>query len=156
MPRTTNKAGVELIKSFEGFSSKPYKCSAGKFTIGYGSTYLADGSPVTANTPAITQNAAEQLLAVTLKKYEADVERLVKVPLNDNQFSALVSFVYNLGAGSLEASTLLKKLNERDYHTAASQLLVWCKFKDPSTGQMTTSSGLLRRRMAEKALFLKV
>ena len=151
MARSTNRAGVQLIKQFEGFSSKPYLCPAGRWTIGYGSTQLLDGFPVTQSTPDMPKDAAETLLAHSLKEFEADVARLVTVPLNENQFSALVSFVYNLGSGALAGSTLLKKLNSRDYHTAGLNFPLWCKAK--IDGELVTVSGLLRRRLAEKDLF---
>jgi len=97
---------AELIKGFEGFSPKAYLCPAGVPTIGYGHT----GNVRPEDT--VTQTEADALLEKDLEKFEAGVRKLVKVPLNDNQFAALVSFAYNVGLGNLGTSTLLKQLNE--------------------------------------------
>lgn len=149
MARKLNKASLDLIKSFEGLSLKVYKDSIGIPTIGYGTTFYEDGKKVTMNDPEITETRAEQLLAIHLDTFAASVEKLVQVPLTDNQFGALCSFVYNLGAGSLSQSTLLKKLNAKDYAGAALEFEKWNK----AGGQVLP--GLTRRRQAEKALFLQ-
>lgn len=136
-----NKA-VELIKGFEGFSAKAYICPAGKPTIGYGHT----GNVRPEDT--ITKEEAEKLLAKDLEKFESGVKKLVKVPLNDNQFAALVSFAYNVGLGNFDTSTLLKQLNEGHYDLAADQFLRWTK------GGGKELPGLVKRRAAERAVFL--
>jgi lysozyme len=145
----TSQAGLGLIKQFEGLRLKPYLCSAGVATIGYGSTMYADGRKVTLKDAAITESQAIELLANTLGKYEKAVNDYVKVPLTQNEFDALVSFTYNLGAGNLLSSTLLKKLNAGDKAGAANQFEVWNK----AGGKVL--QGLVTRRAAEKALFLK-
>lgn len=96
----------------------------------------------------IKQETAERLLKTGLVSYESDVSRTVKVGLTQGQFDATVSFTYNLGAGSLSTSTLLRKLNAGDYAGAADEFLRWNK----AGGKVL--NGLTRRREAERALFL--
>lgn len=139
---------VELIKSFEGFRSKPYLCPAGIPTIGYGSTRDINGAPITLKHPAITEQEAMNLLRISLASYEAAVRRYVKVPLTQNQFDALVDFAYNAGAKNLQTSTLLKKLNAGDYAGAAQQFGKWV-YADG-----IILPGLVKRREAERLLFL--
>ncbi|WP_440216300.1 lysozyme [Chromobacterium piscinae] len=138
----TNAAGISLIKQFEGVRLAAYQDMVGVWTIGYGHT----GPEVKAGM-AITQQQADQLLAADLETFEAGVGRTVTVPLNANQFSALVSFSYNLGLGNLRSSTLLRLLNQGDYAGAAAQFLRWNR----AGGQVV--AGLTRRRQAEQALF---
>lgn len=146
----TNQAGLDLIKSFEGLKLSPYKDSVGVATIGIGSTYYEDGTHVQMSDSAITEERALQLLANTLAKtFEPGVTSCTSsVSVTDNQFSALVCFAYNVGLGNLKSSTLLKKLLAGDVAGAADQFLVW----DKAGGQVL--AGLLRRRTAERALFL--
>lgn len=148
MSRKTNKAGIDLIKTWEGLSLKPYKCPADIPTIGYGATFYEDGTKVTMQDPNITEARAEELLIKHIETFAREVENLIKVNLTDNQFAALVSFTYNLGARNLKTSTLLKKLNSGDYAGAANEFEKWNK----AGGKVL--SGLIRRRQAEKALFL--
>ena len=148
MTRKINKAGIDLVKQFEGLSLKPYKCPADIPTIGYGATYYEDGKKVTLQDPNITEARAEQLLVAHLDKFCKIVESLVKVTLTDNQFAALVSFTYNLGEGNLKSSTLLKKLNASNYADTATEFEKWNK----AAGKVL--AGLTKRRQAEKALFL--
>lgn len=137
----TGKRGIELIKEFEGFSRNPYLCPAGVWTIGYGST-----KGVKKNTKPITKQDAEKLLINDLTDAERAVRSFVKVPLTQNQFDALVSFTFNLGAGALSRSTLLKMLNAGDYDLE-SQFLRWVR----AGGKILP--GLARRRQAEADLF---
>ncbi|MGY8627670.1 lysozyme [Chromobacterium violaceum] len=139
----TNAAGISLIKQFEGVRLAAYQDMVGVWTIGYGHT----GPDVKAGL-AITQQQADQLLAADLEKFETGVGKAVIVPLNANQFSALVSFSYNLGLGNLRSSTLLRLLNKGDYDGAAAQFPRWNR----AGGQAVP--GLTRRRKAEQALFL--
>lgn len=141
--RRINKAGLDLIKSFEGLRLKAYKDAVGIWTIGYG--HIKTATPGM----SISEPEAEALLRGDLEEAQGAVTRLVKVPLNDNEYAALVSFVFNLGAGSLSRSTLLKKLNAGDRAGAAQQFLVWNK----AGGKVL--AGLTRRREAERDLFLK-
>lgn len=149
MARKTNKAGLDLIKSFEGLYLKPYLCPASIPTIGYGSTYYEDNTKVSLQDPAITEERAVQLLQSHLEEHERYVEKLVKININDNQFSALVSFCYNVGPSSLKKSTLLRLLNDGDIAGAGEQFLRWNKANGKEL------PGLTRRRQAERSLFLK-
>ena len=163
----TGQAGKALIKQFEGLPKPiikkakdgtvttlypPYICPAGYPTLGYGSRYKADGKEVTMKDKAIPLSECDALLDNTLGTYEDAVNRLVKVPLTQNMFDALVCFVYNLGEANLRISTLLKYLNKGDYQAAADQLLVWNKAR--VRGTMVAMPGLTRRRVAERELFL--
>ena len=139
----TSEKGRQFIQGWEGFSAVPYLCSGGVWTNGYGHT-----KGVTAHTPAITKAEADALFAIDLKRFELSVMRLITASLNQNQFDALVSFVYNLGGGALQRSTLRSKLNRGDYADAADEFLKWVR----AGGKM--SRGLWRRREAERALFL--
>ena len=146
--RELNQDTLELIKSFEGWYPKAYKDPVGIWTIGYGHTDMAGPPKVTPNL-TLTREEGEELLRRDLKKYQAGVERLVKVSLNDNQYGALVSFTYNLGEGNLGKSTLLRKLNQGDYIGASKEFAKW----DKAGGKVL--KGLTRRREAERVLFLK-
>lgn len=139
--------GINLIKQFEGCRLTAYQDSVGVWTIGYGWTQPVDGKPV-AKGMTITQQKANQLLTEGVDQYEKGVTNLVTVPLNQNQFDALVDFAYNLGVNALKGSTLLKKLNAGDYAGAANEFTKWNKAGGKEL------AGLTRRREAEKSLFL--
>jgi len=151
MPRQVSRAGLDLIKSFEGFSAKWYPDPAHGWkvaTIGFGHTDAA-GAPkhATSKGLVLSAEAATEILANDLEQYAEAVERAVKLPLSDNQFAALVSFTYNVGAGALAKSTLVKKLNAGNYGAVRSELAKWNK----AGGK--TLKGLTRRRAAEADLF---
>ncbi len=137
----TSQKGLDLIKSFEGLRLSAYRCPADIPTIGYGTTAGVKMGDT------ITKERAEELLREDVARFEAQVLRMVKVPLTQGQHDALVSFVYNLGAGNLSNSTLLRLLNSGDYKGAAAQFDRWNK----AGGK--TLAGLVRRRAAERALF---
>ena len=139
---------VELIAGFEGFRAKPYLCPAGRWTIGYGSTRLLDGSPVTEHTPPVTKAQASTLMLKTLGPVADFIDSLVQVPTTDPQEAALQSFVYNVGQGSFETSTLLQKLNAGDYLGAGEEFLRW------NRGGGKVLPGLTVRRETESRLFL--
>ena len=143
---------VELIKEFEGLKLKPYLCSAGVPTIGYGSTFYLDGRKVTLQDPPITQQEANELLNNTLQKvFIPGALRACPVLIaHPHKLGAVVSFAYNLGVGRLQASTLRRRINEQDWEAAANELLKW----NLNLGK--PSKGLIRRREAEKALFLYI
>lgn len=141
--RQINQLGLNLIKNFEGCKLSSYKDIGGILTIGYGHT----GTDVSVG-QSINQDQAILLLKNDLIKFECGVEKLVKIPINDNKFSALICFAYNIGLGNLQNSTLLKKLNKNDINGASNQFLVWNKVN----GKLI--AGLARRREAEKTLFL--
>jgi len=152
MSETEDQRAAELAARFEGFSSKPYLDMLAKpprWTIGYGSVWLPDGSPVTENTPPITLQLARIWLADELHKAALEIARVVKVWLTVDETAALQDFIYNLGVGAFGSSTLLRKLNAGDYDGAAAQIDLW----DHAGGRVI--AGLLRRRQAETALFLE-
>ncbi len=144
----TSNPGINLIKSFEGKRLKAYDDSVGVWTIGYGTTKYPNGIRVKKG-DTCTQSQAEEYLKNDLVKFENAINKLVKVPLTQNQFDALASFTYNLGEANLSSSTLLKKLNAKDYKGAAAEFLKWNK----AGGKIL--SGLIKRRKAEMELFLK-
>ena len=144
----TSQTGVNLIKGFEGKRLVAYDDGVGVWTIGYGTIKYPNGIRVKKG-DTCTELQAETYLKSDLVKFENAINRLVKVPLNQNQFDALASFTYNLGETNLSKSTLLRKLNAKDYKGAADQFLVWNK----AGGRVLT--GLVRRREAERNLFLK-
>jgi lysozyme len=137
-----SQAGKDLIISFEGIRLEAYKCPAGVWTIGVGSTV-----PAVHAGEVITKQQALARFDKDLTKFENAVDRLVKVPLTQNQFDALVSFTFNVGEGALAKSTLLKKLNAGDYDAVPSELMKWTK------GGGKELPGLVRRRRAEAAMW---
>lgn len=139
-----NQSGLALIKEFEGLRLEAYVCPAGIWTIGYGHTKdVQPGSEIT------EAQAEEYLLEDLLDSEEVVNSPFVKVPLDEDQFSALVAFTFNVGSYAFLESTLLKLLNKEDYQGAADQLLRWTK---GDGGEELP--GLVRRRRAERALFL--
>ena len=133
--------GLEMIKHFEGLELNAYQCAAGVWTIGYGHTKGVQKGMV------ISEDTANEMLVEELKEYENYINTLVEVELNQNQFDAMVSWVYNLGSSNLQASTLLKVLNAGDYEGVPAQIMRWNK----AGGKVL--EGLTRRRQAEADLF---
>lgn len=133
--------GLALIKKFEGCELTAYQCSAGVWTIGYGHTKGVEKGMT------ISKESAEEMLVEELHEYEGYITDNVTSPLSQNQFDAMVSWVYNLGPSNLLASTLLKVLNAGDYDGVPAQIKRWNK----AGGQ--TLDGLIRRREAESLLF---
>lgn len=151
---TTNdplSLAVNLAKQFEGCKLAAYLDTGGVPTVGWGSTYLLDGTRVTMKT-TLTQEEADELLTKKMAECIADVQHLVHVPLNPNQTAALADFVYNLGSGALAGSTLLHFLNGSLYVAAANQFVVWDKGR--VKGVLTALPGLTKRRTAEQGLFV--
>jgi len=144
MARHISPEGLTLIKQWEGCRLTAYKDVAGVWTIGYGST----GAHVRAGM-TISQAEADALLVADLARFERAVEQLVKVPLSDGQFAALVSFAFNVGEGALQKSTLLKKLNAGNYDAAPGELAKWVN----AGGKKV--QGLVNRRAAEAGLWAK-
>jgi GH24 family phage-related lysozyme (muramidase) len=137
-----NANGLRLLKSMEGLRLEAYLDAVGIWTIGYGTTSgVVPGM-------RISQAEAEAFLKRDLATFEAAIANAIKVPVTADQFSALVSFIYNIGETDFVKSTLLKLLNQKDYLGAADQLLRWNK------GGGQELPGLTRRRQAERALFL--
>ena len=143
----TSQQGINLIKAYEGFSSKPYLCPAQYWTIGYGNIRGRDGKRITKDSHHLSESEAEQLLAHELRSFESTVKRLIKVPLTQGQFDALVSFTYNLGGGALSSSSLRRILNRGNYHGAERQFGRWVF----AGGRKLR--GLVKRRAAEARMF---
>ena len=141
-PSQINARGLRLLKAFEGLRLEAYIDAVGVLTIGYGTT--------TGVSPGmrITEAQAESFLRRDLARFENAVSSLVKVALNEDQFSALVTFTYNIGESAFAGSTLLGLLNQGAYQSAADQFMRW------NRGDRGELPGLTRRRQAERALFL--
>ena len=148
-----NQSGIDLIVKYERFSAKPYLDPVGIPTIGYGSTYYEDGTRVKMSDPSISKKRAEILFTYVLSETIINIKRYLKVKLNSNQFSAIVSLVYNIGIGNFSTSTLLRLLNKGNFSGAADQFLVWNKAR--VNGKLKVLNGLTKRRAEERALFLK-
>lgn len=141
MAMTTSKKGISLIKYYEGFRNSAYYDAVGVPTIGYGTT-----AGVRMGTK-ITEKEGEALLQADVRRFENDVNRLVKVSLTQTQFDAVVSFVYNLGPTNFAGSTLLKLINQGRFDLAKDQFIRWNK----AGGKVL--SGLTKRRTSEATLF---
>ncbi len=139
----TSEKGFDLIRKYEGLQLAAYVCPGGKLTIGYGHT----GPDVTKGRK-IDAEEANALLEHDVQRFERAVNELVTVPMTQGMFDALISFSFNLGAGSLKNSTLLKKLNSDDREAAANEFLRWNK----AMGKVL--AGLTARRESERELFL--
>jgi len=145
-----NKECLDLIASFEGLSLKPYLFSAKKATIGYGNTYYKDGRKVTMLDSSITKEQALELLKVIADSFAKQVSSMVTAPLNQNQFNALVSFTFNVGASNFKNSTLLKLVNKDPNQLAiANEFLKWVN----AGGQKI--KGLENRRIRESQIYFK-
>ncbi len=134
--------GLALIKKFEGLELDAYKCAAGVWTIGYGHTKGVQEGDVW------SEAQANEMLEIELEEFERYINDNVTVALSQNQFDALVSWVYNLGPANLKASTMLKVLNSGDYEGVPAQIKRWNK----AGGKVL--EGLIRRREAEALLFI--
>lgn len=136
-----SQACVDLVKSFEGFSATAYLCPAGVPTVGYGSTENVDMGD------EVTEVEAECMLMEDLIEASVAIDQLVDVPLNQNQYDALTSLVYNIGRDAFRNSTLLKLLNSGEYEGAAAQFARW------NRGGGRVLAGLTRRREEERKVF---
>ena len=134
---------VSLIKKWEGLRLKAYLCPANVWTIGYGHTKGVHPDMV------ITTQTADELLREDLRWVEDTINESVKVELTQNQYDALASFIYNVGAGAFKKSTMLRKLNDMDYHGASKEFPRWNK------GGGVVLQGLVKRRQEEQELFRK-
>jgi lysozyme len=143
MGKVIGQSGLSLIKQYEGLKLKAYLCPAGVPTIGYGHTKTAYLGQV------INEAQADSLLRSDLKWAESAVNRYVKVLITQNQFDALVSFVFNVGERAFRGSTLLKRLNSMKFDEVPAQLMRWNK----AGGRVL--SGLARRRQSEAELFMR-
>jgi len=143
--RTASDNGVLLVRDSEGFRSDPYEDTSGHCTVGYG--HLLHRGKCTPADKGVSRAEAEALLRRDLVAAESAVNELVKVPLNQNRFDALVSFTFNLGRQNLAESTLLRELNAGHYDKVPSELARWIH----SNGKVV--DGLVRRRKKEGELF---
>jgi len=142
-----NKAGKDLIKQFEGCKLKAYKCPAGLWTISWGLTFYPDGRKVKEG-DVITQQQAEDYFNAVVDDFAKQVDILVKSNVTANNFSAIVSFAYNVGIGNLKNSTLLKKVNANPKDaTIPAEFRKWVR----ANGEVL--KGLVRRRDAEAKLY---
>lgn len=139
---------VDAIKEHEALRLTAYLPTKDDvWTIGYGHTKTARQGMV------ITEAQAEQLLRGDLAWVEDVIDRLVKVPLTQNQHDAVGSLIFNIGEGNFSKSTVLRKLNTGDYRGAADAFLMWNKQRDKQTGKMNVLRGLTKRRQQERDLF---
>lgn len=168
--RRVPEPAVDLIKAFEGIPDgdpstvriDAYLCPAGVWTIGWGHAIVDDGvqlkgpenkARARALYPGgITTEQAVALLRGDLVARAATVSSLVRVPIDANQYGALIALCFNIGAGNLRGSTLLRLLNAGDYRGAADEFMAWNKAR--VNGVLKVLAGLSRRRRAERALFL--
>lgn len=145
MMRVTQE-GLDLIRRFEGFRGEAYRDAVGVWTIGYGHTTMA-GPPRVTPGLRLSREEAAAILARDVEKFSVGVRQAVTVPLNEAQFSALVSFAYNVGLGALRSSSVLKAVNAGDFAAVPQRLALWVK----AGGRALP--GLVKRRAAEGALF---
>jgi lysozyme len=146
--RKLNNSGYLLITEFEGYSAKPYLCSAKVPTIGYGNTYYADGKRVTMLDKEINKQQAFEMFKSIADKFASKVSNLVKTPLNQNQFNALVSLSYNIGMANFMNSTLLKLVNKNH-----NDILIGLEFKKWNKVNKKEVAGLTRRRNYEADIY---
>jgi lysozyme len=145
---TFNDAGLQLLKKLEGCRLTAYVDQAGVWTIGYGHT----GHEVV---PGLcwTQSHADAALQDDVEQFSGSVDNLVETDLNDNQFSALVIFAYNIGLAAFSASTALRHVNADDFASVPPAMMLWDKIHDPTSHQLVVSPGLVARRQAEIKLW---
>lgn len=143
-----NNAGYLLITEFEGFSAKPYLCSAKIPTIGFGSTYYSDNKRVTMLDKEITRVQAFEMFKTIADRFASVVSKLVTSPLNQNQFNALVSLAYNIGTGNFASSTILKKVNKNH-----NDITIALEFKKWNKANKKEIAGLTKRRIYEANIY---
>jgi len=143
-----NNAGYLLITEFEGYSAKPYLCSAKVPTIGYGNTYYTDGKRVTLLDKEINKQQAFEMFKVIADRFASKVSNLVKTPLNQNQFNSLVSLSYNIGIANFMNSTILKLVNKNN-----NDILIGLEFKRWNKVNKKEVAGLTRRRNYEADIY---
>lgn len=150
MTKTFSSNGIALLKQLRGFKARPYKDSAGRIHVGYGHR-LISGDGVAAN-DIIEEVQATGLLNKDVEKAASIVNGLVTSNLTQNQFDALVLFVYNAGIHTFQNSALLHYVNEEEFSKASSQFLSWCKVHT-AQGAYIELAGLRQLREAEQKLF---
>jgi len=149
-----NNAGIQLITASESFRSKPYICTAGVPTIGYGTTVYPNGRKVSLSDVPITKEVAHAYKMHDLRNIERDLRASLKVTLSENRFSALCSLIYNIGIGSFRKSTLLKVVNAAPGAPGIRmEFNKYVKARDPKTNKLVVLPGLVVRRKAEADLY---
>jgi lysozyme len=143
MTRRINQAGLNIVKHYEGCELEAYLCPARVWTIGYGHTHNVRKGMVW------TQTKADRQLEEDLRQFEEGVEEMVKIPISQNAFAALVSLSFNIGLEALRGSTLMRKLNKGELSMASEEFARWNK------SGARVLPGLTRRRLAERDLFLR-
>ncbi len=147
----TNLKNIDIIKRHEGLRLNAYMPTPNdKWTIGYGHTKTAKKGMT------ITEQEAERLLKGDLKWVEDVILKYAKVSLTQSQYDALASLIFNIGEGNFSKSTVLKRLNTKDYRGAADAFLMWNKQRNKKTGEMEVLNGLTKRRKEEREHFLDV
>lgn len=143
----------ELIARFEGLSLKPYLDSNGKYSIGYGTQYNWDEKRYVTKDDRISKEKALEWLNKEIKQRQDAIKKMIKVPVTANQLSALTSLAYNIGLGLFQKSSVLSKLNLKDYKGAADAFLLYNKSRQ--NGVLAYNEGLDKRRKLERELFLR-
>jgi lysozyme len=144
---TSSPLIVQYLADKEGFRDTAYPDQAGIWTIGYGTIEgVKQGDK-------ITKKEAFSRKVEFVRKMDKFLNRLISVDLTQYQYDAIASLTYNIGVSALSGSTLLKLLNKNDFEGASEQFLRWTKYKDPETGKMKDSQGLINRRKEEKQIF---
>ncbi len=141
--------GLEHITKWEGLMLKRYICLAGKPTIGVGHVIIAGE-----NYQEITKEQAMEILAKDVERFEIAVKKYITIALNQHQFDALVSFIFNTGEGGIINSGVQKSVNSGNFASVPANLAAWCKFR--VNGVMKVNKGLLNRRKSEGQLFMKL
>jgi len=142
----TGDTGLNLIKGYEGLRMSAHYAPTEEWTVGYGHTSTARHGM------SVTEGDADRLLRQDVGSIESVLSDTVRAPLNQNEFDALTSLIFNIGEANWKRSTVLRKLNEGDKLAAARSFEVWTKAR--VNGELVTLDGLVRRRAAEKSLFL--
>lgn len=143
-----SEKGIQLIKKWESFVPNQYLCPAGLKTIGYGHVILDEEK----FSDKISEKEAEELLRKDCEKFETAFKKY-NLSVSQNQFDALISFMFNIGVNAFSNSTLLKKIKHKDYHSAAQEFLRWNK--TTIKGKKTILKGLTSRRIDERNMFLE-
>ena len=146
-PLRTTKTGLEFIKRFEGFRARAFRLPDGRWTIGHGHVRSAREGVM------ISRDDAEALLIYDLRRVESDLESCLLSPLNSDQYDAIVSFAYNISPGQFRQSDVLRLINRGEHIEAAHAIEAWRKAR--INGKLMVVDALVRRRAAEKAMFLK-
>lgn len=142
-----SEAGLQFIKSKEKYASKPYTCSAGRLTIGYGHVIQPNESMKFVN-----KEKAEKILSDDVGKVEDELSKLITIPLKQNQYDAIVSLVFNIGINAFYRSTLRKRMNNREWNEIPKEISRWNKIS--VNGKKVVSPGLKNRREEEVKIFL--